>query len=569
MNENCSQLHDRVIVQDFSQLYGRANERGTASIIINSVSALGKSMLGNRLKRALVAVIFAVGAAILPIHNAQAWFGALGVNGDVDFNDATNTRLCQISFFADGSTSAWGQWTLSGALGGNFIGGQQLVIGANAIRTAVSASDLEQCGLSNVTNLTQTFAPSGATLYDNMTEITLTFNAVHDAGATIDVSKAPRFTGDGTSVHAYVMQISGATTAAPTLTVTRTLIPSGSNSSALISNFLKERGNLILSNQPSLIEFVDGTRESANFNNFELGITAYQQAGRFSLSKRELENKDSALVADNPTAQAYKANAAQKEDRTGKWDAWAEVKAARSDIAQRDTSALLGFAGGHYFINENFIVGLMGQVDWAKQTDSSAGSTVKGTGWMFGPYLAGQVPEQDLYYEARAAWGTSSNKIAPNGTTEDKFNTTRWLISGKVSGAYEYGDYTIRPALFVSYIEERQEAYTDSDSSAIDAQTVSLGEFNLGPDVTREFTMENGMPLNAKLGVSAVYNFGVTGNSTTTSFQNGQLRARLNGELTTVLDSGASLSVNGYYDGLGQSSFQAYGGGFKLTVPIQ
>lgn len=381
----------------------------------------------------------------------------------------------------------------------------------------------------------------------------------------------PSFTGDGTSIHAYVFKLEGLSTNAPTLTITRTLISSGAggtSTSQLIADFLLARGNHIINNQPSVIEFVDGTRESADFNNFQIGVTGYQQAARFSVSRRELDNKET-ISASAPSGQAYQSSNNGKTDRTGKWDFWTELKAARTDQGTSDTNSALGFAGGHYFISDQFIVGVLAQVDWAKQTNSSVNSTVKGTGWMVGPYAAGKVTDQNLYYEARAAWGQSDNKISPSGATEEAFNTTRWLISGKLSGDIKRGEYTIKPTLFVSYFQERQAAYTDSAATAVAAQTVSLGEIKFGPNVTRKFITEDDTVIQAKIGFSGIYNFGVNGNSSNTTFSNGKLRARLDGAVTASLESGKSLSLNGYYDGVGAGNFQSYGGGIKLSIPFQ
>ncbi|MFK8035611.1 MAG: hypothetical protein AB8B94_15850 [Hyphomicrobiales bacterium] len=504
-------------------------------------------------------------------HAAFAWFGSLAVNGDVDISDAGGTRLCQISFLATGFVAS-GKVIDSNTLATTTIGGIASGNAGGGLQPSVTVADIKTCGFTNVTNLTQTHDGVGPNyFYDDVTNIELTFQAVHPLNATI-VPKAaslPSFTSDGSSIYAYVFKLSGLAGAAPTLTITRTLISSsGSSSSQLIADFLLARGNHIINNQPSVIEFVDGTRESADFSNFQIGVTGYQQAARFSVSRRELENKET-VSASAPSGQAYQSSNNGKTDRTGKWDFWTELKAARTDQGTSDTNTALGFAGGHYFVSDQFLVGVLAQFDWAKQTNSSVNSTVKGTGWMVGPYAAGKVTDQNLFYEARAAWGQSDNKISPSGTTEDAFNTTRWLISGKLSGDIKRGEYTIKPTLFVSYFEEEQAAYTDSAATAIAAQTVSLGEIKFGPNVTHKFTTEDDTVIQTKIGFSGIYNFGVNGNSSNSTLSNGGLRARLDGAVTASFKSGKSLSLNGYYDGVGASNFETYGGGIKISIPFQ
>ena len=47
------------------------------------------------------------------------------------------------------------------------------------------------------------------------------------------------------------------------------------------------------------------------------------------------------------------------------------------------------------------------------------------------------------------------------------------------------------------------------------------------------------------------------------------LRARVEGGITVQLPNGWSLSGDGFYDGIGTSDLEAYGGSVKLRVPLQ
>ena len=46
------------------------------------------------------------------------------------------------------------------------------------------------------------------------------------------------------------------------------------------------------------------------------------------------------------------------------------------------------------------------------------------------------------------------------------------------------------------------------------------------------------------------------------------LRARVEGGLSVRLASGASLTGEGFYDGIGTDALSIYGGSMKLTVPL-
>lgn len=61
------------------------------------------------IRKSLTGVFTALSILFGSSHSAFAWFGALGVNGDIDLSDATNSRLCQVSLQADGSRTG-GLW---------------------------------------------------------------------------------------------------------------------------------------------------------------------------------------------------------------------------------------------------------------------------------------------------------------------------------------------------------------------------------------------------------------------------------------------------------------------------
>lgn len=216
------------------------------------------------------------------------------------------------------------------------------------------------------------------------------------------------------------------------------------------------------------------------------------------------------------------------------------------------------------------LVGVLGQFDWAEEKNSAVNSYVDGKGWMVGPYIVGKVPDQNLYYEARASWGRSSNEVSPDGTYTDGFDTTRWLASAKLSGSHVVGDVTIRPEARISWFEETQESYTDSIANQIPEQTISLGEVRFGPKLSRSITLDDGTLVQPSIGISGVWNFGIKEGKTSQGFAIGSndLRARLDGGLSINTTHGWELALTGFYDGIGINDYDSYGGGVRLTMPL-
>jgi hypothetical protein len=248
-----------------------------------------------------------------------------------------------------------------------------------------------------------------------------------------------------------------------------------------------------------------------------------------------------------------------------------EVHGAHSDSGPTSSDLWLGYLGAHVLLTPEVLVGVMGQVDWAEEDNGTTGSDADGLGWMVGPYLAAQLAGQPLYFEARAAWGQSDNSISPIGTYSDDFDTTRWLASGKVEGAFNVGGLIVSPAARVSYFNERQHSYTDSLLNPIGAQTIALGELRAGPTFAYAFGDPAGFVIVPSIGIDGVWNFGIQDANTSSGVLTGsdEVRARLNGGLTIGSSRrGIALTASGYYDGLGAESYEAFGGSARISVPL-
>ena len=263
-----------------------------------------------------------------------------------------------------------------------------------------------------------------------------------------------------------------------------------------IASFLTNRAFNILSNQPDLVGFVNGQNTGGNLsaNGNGQGLTLAFSTSRSKILAAQAQSRIDAVFDTNPSSSnplkddaetgspqnAFAYASVKNTDirRTdtkaygfnptaGMWDVWAEIYGSTSSAGNTDSSLWVGYLGAHYFTSENTLVGILGQLDWADETNSNQGSQADGFGWMVGPYIAGKFSDQNLFYEARVAYGQSDNDISPLGTFTDSFDTKRWLASGKLSGQYEVSDLTIRPEIRISWYEETQEAYTDSLSNLV------------------------------------------------------------------------------------------------------
>ncbi|MEL6745438.1 MAG: hypothetical protein AAFO68_08245, partial [Pseudomonadota bacterium] len=427
-------------------------------------------------------------------------------------------------------------------------------------------------------------------------------------------------TANGTA-GTYSITASSGTLTPVSFTVTNREGPTVEETQTAIADFMLNRANLILSNQPDLIgRFKGNTSSGGRLGTLQIEANEASQTFSFSTSRSKILSgmrKNEAALANmtksldqqaklharllpqalplNPVDNAsqdtsmmdvlsaagdagdkdVRANSAVPAaeidpSRFGTWDVWLEVHGSRSKSEISETSLGLAYLGAHYFFDDHTLVGLLGQIDWADETNFSTNAHVDGVGWMVGPYIAGQVPAQKLFYEARVAYGHSDNTISPDNTFSDGFDTERFLASAKASGSFSYGDYTVSPEARVSYFEETQNAYTDSIGNLIPEQTISLGEFRFGPEVSRTFVIGQDMQLETTLGASGVFNFAIRDENASQGFALGDedFRARFDVGFKLANSAGLSVAASGFYDGIGSDDFESYGGTLKLVVPL-
>jgi outer membrane autotransporter protein len=327
-----------------------------------------------------------------------------------------------------------------------------------------------------------------------------------------------------------------------------------------------DAGNGAVGNTPELICFGNGTcGVSATANGFSNGgLSAH---GGSVLNSRSYSIK---LSAEALRKQAAKAEAAKYADKDSSYstadlpdsspsyfDIWAEIHGSKSDNNGIDSNLFAVYLGAHIRPMENLLVGVMTQVDRASSNDPSTSGTVKGTGFMVGPYVVAKLPDHEIYFEGRALWGKTYNDITPVGTYTDRYTSSRFMVRAKVSGDIRLEDkVTIRPEGYLTYYQDKRATYTDSLGASIPGQTVKLGEARLGPVIYKEITLDDGTLLQPRVGVAGVANFA----QQNATIGTGGIRARIDSGLNVQTPDGFVFDGSGYYDGIFNSGYQSYGG---------
>jgi outer membrane autotransporter protein len=134
-----------------------------------------------------------------------------------------------------------------------------------------------------------------------------------------------------------------------------------------------------------------------------------------------------------------------------------------------------------------------------------------------------------------------------------------------------WGNVRIRPSAEIVHFTETQKAYVNAIGIAIDEQTVHLGRAIIGPEISTQFTLSDGVILEPSLGLKAVWDFSKSDDVTAAGLpiEPDGLRGRIEAGVSLRFPSGVSVRASGAYDGIGISTYHAIQGRAQLIVPLQ
>ena len=270
-------------------------------------------------------------------------------------------------------------------------------------------------------------------------------------------------------------------------------------------------------------------------------------------------------------------SAATSAARPPMFDLWLEAHASRFEDntgnGRRRGNLDMLYLGADVLAHKALLIGALVQFDRAKETSSVLGTNAEGTGWMAGPYLSARLTK-NVYFDARAAWGQSTNTVSPYGTYDDKFEANRALYSAKLSGnwhAGQLGQWRISPSLELTSFSETQKAFTSKTGVAIGEQTVSLGRMTVGPEVGYRFVMSNRSVFEPYVGLKALWDFNKDTTVSIGGMDIGTTSLRGKAEIGARYSTPAGTTIVGTvgYDGLGDRNYTAYDGRVQVNIPIR
>ena len=368
-------------------------------------------------------------------------------------------------------------------------------------------------------------------------------------------------------------------TAQATVTFVGTLIDPRPQTKAVIERFLHHRLTALLDDEPDRPRFIrrfPGSLWGGGPGNTSSPVNvAASESGDSIAFSTSLSQMHQAAASKPIDDKAMTLGSAALYERPGPApyrgiDIWTEGHfTSYDDTGGTDGDFDILYVGADYALTNNWLIGILGQFDWADERTRADGSKADGEGWMVGPYVSGRLNEY-LFFDWRAAWGTSDNSLSPFGTYSDSFDTDRWLTTARLTGNWTSGNWRLTPSVAVKYGEENQEAYTDSLGFRIGGQDVSLGRVEFGPEFGYRWLLADGTLVEPQLALYGVWNFDDGGSFLVadTLVTPDDFTGRLEGGVLVQLPRGMSFRGTAAYDGIGSGDYEAVTGKIWLNLPL-
>jgi opacity protein-like surface antigen len=338
--------------------------------------------------------------------------------------------------------------------------------------------------------------------------------------------------------------------------------------SETIRNFMNRRADSLTSEEPDRNRFVrrlsgsvwGGADSSAPLS---FSGTSEQAFGRFAFA--------------SSLSQIAKATAKQNPNAAPEWDQdidiWVEGHynhfTQRAPNLNRSGNFGIAYLGADYLLTPSLLVGALVQIDSMTDRLDATGIGARGTGWMAGPYVSTKI-SSNLFFDARVAWGQSTNTVNPFGLYADPFDTSRSLARANLTGNWSNGAFRVTPSIGVTYFREIQHGYTDSLGVFIPSQTIVLGRTTFGPEFAHRYVTADDLIVEPHVAVTGIYDFRKDGTMTIQGVTVGvqDFRAKLEAGLLVGRSDNYSVRLAGTYDGIGDRSLNVYGGQIWLNAPL-
>ncbi|WP_428249140.1 autotransporter outer membrane beta-barrel domain-containing protein [Ferrovibrio sp.] len=185
--------------------------------------------------------------------------------------------------------------------------------------------------------------------------------------------------------------------------------------------------------------------------------------------------------------------AGSADKKFGAWmqGSYASIENSQAGL-QMDGNVYNLVGGIDYKLSDRALIGLSLSYENLDLTTTFNTGSTKSDGLSIIPYFGFKL-NNTWSFDASGGYGMLNYDVTrTNNTIRGSYDAERWFVSGNLNGAYAAGRWRFLPTVGVMYLEEKSDAYTESNGTAVGTATTKLGRLSFGGNVGYAFN--NVMP---------------------------------------------------------------------------
>ena len=242
-----------------------------------------------------------------------------------------------------------------------------------------------------------------------------------------------------------------------------------------------------------------------------------------------------------------------------------------------DGDLFFGRAGIDYLLSPNFLIGVFGGYDKGEADFTSFRIDLDSKGLIAGGYFGLKMTPSmtglpvNLILDGQVSHGWLDYDIVDNdaGVVAD-FNSDRFAGSVNLTAVIlqptTYGR-PIRwlPKIGVNYMNEKQEAYSDSAGTAVAGQAITLGQLTFGTQVF--LPVAEGMEFFTRIEGQWDFNdVGLITTDTGSTYSPDDFGAVVGAGIRATVSDNVTLKLEGAAEGLGRNDYDQYSGSVRVDI---
>jgi len=259
-----------------------------------------------------------------------------------------------------------------------------------------------------------------------------------------------------------------------------------------------------------------------------------------------------------------------------KLDIWAEGRVSQSQQRVVDDGTKYGieaqsgtlYLGSDYLLRPGLMIGGLLQLDQYRESYDAFGLGAANHGVMFGPYASVRLAP-DVFFDARAAWGTAEAETETLNGTRLSFDTERQLLRGALSGNRSFYGVKFTPSVALAVVESHLADPGSLPEGSFAEENSVIGRLGLGSAMSYRITLDDVAFLQPNAALSTGWNVDTLDKLALASAHvSNEGGAKAEAGLMLGTTDGINFQATGALEGIGKEDYSAWSGRLSLTAPL-